>query len=78
MAARWRHGDRDLESDPVTGTLQLLEVGRSQEGSYACVADNRYGSIQTEVEVQVSNSNDAGDKDGSVDVAGYPRRAQGE
>ena len=54
MAARWRHGDRDLESDPVTGTLQLLEVGRSQEGSYACVADNRYGSIQTEVEVQVS------------------------
>ena len=78
MVARWRHGDRDLESDPVTGTLQLLEVGRSQEGSYACVADNRYGSIQTEVEVQVSNSDGARDKDDSGDVAGYPRCAQGE
>ena len=68
----------------MTGTLQLLEVGRSQEGSYACVADNRYGSIQTEVEVQVSNSDEdmngdgARDQDDSSDVAGYPRRAQGE
>ena len=66
----------------MTGTLQLLEVGRSQEGSYACVADNRYGSIQTEVEVQVSDedmkSDGACDQDDSSDVAGYPRRAQGE
>ena len=62
----------------MTGTLQLLEVGRSQEGSYACVADNRYGSIQTEVEVQVSNSDHARDQDDSSGDAGYPRRAQGE
>ena len=62
----------------MTGTLQLLEVGRSQEGSYACVADNRYGSIQTEVEVQVSDSDGARDMDDSGDVVGYPRRAQGE
>ena len=47
----WTFNDRKLESQE--GRLELRDVGRSQEGKYLCSASNKYGSLDTEVSVQV-------------------------
>ena len=47
----WMFNGQQLESK--NGELKLVEVGRSQEGKYVCKAENKYGSVEGEVQLQV-------------------------
>eukprot|EP00092_Neocalanus_flemingeri_P006891 GFUD01007439.1.p1 GENE.GFUD01007439.1~~GFUD01007439.1.p1 ORF type:complete len:1699 (-),score=403.24 GFUD01007439.1:397-5493(-) len=47
----WKFKSKTLESEK--GRLELESVGRNQEGSYVCTAENTYGSIEKGVQVQV-------------------------
>ena len=47
----WSFSDRVLDSED--GLLDLVDVGRNQEGRYVCLAKNRYGVTEREVQLQV-------------------------
>ena len=47
----WSFSDRVLDSE--NGLLDLVDVGRNQEGRYVCLAKNRYGVTEREVQLQV-------------------------
>jgi len=48
---KWKFKGKTLESK--NGRLDLESVGRNQEGSYVCTAENSYGSIEKGVQLQV-------------------------
>jgi len=48
---QWKFKGKTLESK--NGRLDLESVGRNQEGSYVCTAENTYGSIEKGVQLQV-------------------------
>jgi len=48
---KWKFKGKTLESK--NGRLELESVGRNQEGSYVCTAENSYGSIEKGVQLEV-------------------------
>ena len=52
----WTLDDRQLLSE--AGQLELSDVSRNQEGTYVCIAENKYGVTQQEVQLQVIRINE--------------------